>query len=157
MSLPALRVRILRRSRSFSRASSRSSAETTSVSRWAVTHLFKVNKLTPNLSATRRCKSPDVWRDNQAETHGIYLGHERLQRFGLGLNIFCYLSNLHQQYRVLRDDSAGRSRSVSDRRGATSWRTRSGHYLARHVSREQSVEVLAEYCCYPDSVTDADP
>ncbi len=59
-SLSSLRTRISRRSRSFSRASSRSSAETTSVSRCAFTHLFRVDKPTPRSSATRRRESPLV-------------------------------------------------------------------------------------------------
>ena len=43
----SLRMRIPRRSRSFSRASSQSSADSISVSRSAFTHLFKVGKLPP--------------------------------------------------------------------------------------------------------------
>src|SRR5690554_6952741 len=60
MSLSSLRMRFSRRSRSFSRASSRASGETTSVSRCAVTHLFSVESPTPKSSATCRRVSPLV-------------------------------------------------------------------------------------------------
>src|SRR5690554_3598730 len=60
MSLSSLRMRFSRRSRSFSRASSRSSGDTTSVSRCAVTHLFSVESPTPKSSATCRRVSPLV-------------------------------------------------------------------------------------------------
>ncbi len=52
MSLSSFRIRTPRRSRSFSRARSRSSAETTPVPRCALTHLFRVEKPTPRSSAT---------------------------------------------------------------------------------------------------------
>ncbi len=60
MSLSSFRIRTSRRSRSFSRASSRSSAEITSVPRCALTHLFKVEKPTPRSSATWCRESPLV-------------------------------------------------------------------------------------------------
>ena len=60
ISLSSLRMRFSRRSRSFSRARSRSSDDTTSVSRCAVTHLFSVDFPTPRSSATRCRERPLV-------------------------------------------------------------------------------------------------
>src|SRR5690606_1795876 len=60
ISLSSLRRRFSRRSRSFSRASSRSSGDTTSVSRCAFSHLFSVESPTPKSSATCRRVSPLV-------------------------------------------------------------------------------------------------
>ena len=60
MSLSSRNMRFSRRSRSFSRASSRSSDETTSVSRCAVIHLFSVDIPTPRSSAICLRESPLV-------------------------------------------------------------------------------------------------
>ena len=60
MFLSSFRLRTSRRSRTFSRARSRSLAETTSVPRCTLNHLFEVDKPPPRSSARWRRESPRV-------------------------------------------------------------------------------------------------